>query len=365
MTTPSTPLHRAAAFEKALELTREVLRELGFAEAAQTAQAESHLERDLGLHSLERLELIERVGAACAAALPETLAADAETIADLAEAVLAAQAGGRFAAHAPSEAVVRPKVQPPPLAPPPQIGPVRRALEFLYGIWGYIAFTVFLLPTWLLAKFAPSRASATRITQVGSRIFFRLAGIRIGVQGGEHLKNHVPCVFVSNHTSFIDVVLYLAMLKCVYRFVSKVEVASWPFIGTFLNRREDFRFKREDKHARLDQARQLENALRQGESLLIFPEGTFVAREGLRRFQLGAFRAAVLTGRPVVPIALRGVRQIFRDETVILRPGRIRITVGEPIFARTEPGHSTWSEIIRLRNATRDFIGRHCGEPVE
>ena len=68
MTTPSTPLHRAAAFEKGLELTREVLRELGFAEAAQAAQAESHLERDLGLHSLERLELIERVGAACAAA---------------------------------------------------------------------------------------------------------------------------------------------------------------------------------------------------------------------------------------------------------------------------------------------------------
>jgi len=240
----------------------------------------------------------------------------------------------------------------------------RRALEFLYGIYAYFAFAIFLLPTWTLAYCAPSRASATRITQVGSRIFFRLAGIRIDIHGAEHLRGNLPYVFVSNHTSFIDVVLYLAVFKFVYRFVSKVEVASWPFIGTFLRRRNDLRFRREDKNARLDQAAQLESTLRQGESLLIFPEGTFVATDGLRPFQMGAFKAAVATGRPVCPIALRGVRQIFRDETVMLRPGRITIQIGEPMPPRSGPGISAWSEMIRLRDAAREFIAQHCGEPV-
>ncbi len=240
----------------------------------------------------------------------------------------------------------------------------RRVLEFLYGLYGYAAFAVFLLPTWTLAYFAPTRESATRITQVGSRIFFRLAGIRIDIENEERLQASLPCVFVSNHTSFLDVVLYLAVFKFVYRFVSKIEVASWPFIGTFLNRRLDLRFKREDKDARLDQAAQLEKVVRDGESLLIFPEGTFIAADGLRAFQLGAFKAAVATGRPVVPITLRGVRQIFRDETVMMRPGRIRIIVGEPMHPRSGPGVTAWGESVRLRDAAREFIGEHCGEPV-
>jgi len=240
----------------------------------------------------------------------------------------------------------------------------QRGLEVLYGIYTYVAFAVFLLPTWTLAYFAPSRASATRITQIGSRIFFRLAGIRIDIEGEQHLQGAPNCVFVSNHTSFLDVVLYLAVLKFTYRFVSKIEVASWPFIGTFLRRREDLRFRREDKSARLDQALQLEKVLRAGESLLIFPEGTFVATDGLRAFQMGSFKAAVATGRPVCPIALRGVRQIFRDEAVMMRPGRITIRVGEPLQPRTGPDVSAWSEMVRLRDAAREFIGERCGEPV-
>jgi 1-acyl-sn-glycerol-3-phosphate acyltransferase len=243
-------------------------------------------------------------------------------------------------------------------------GGLRRVFELLYGIYAYVAFAVFLLPTWTLAYLAPTRAAATRITQVGSRFFFRLAGIRIDIEGKEHFKGNLPYVLVSNHTSFLDVVLYLAILKFTYRFVSKIEVASWPFIGTFLNRRLDLRFKREDNDARLDQAGQLEKVLRDGESLLIFPEATFIAADGLRHFQMGAFRAAVTTGRPICPIALRGVRQIFRDETLMMRPGRIRVIVGPPLPPRTGPGVSAWSEMVRLRDATREFIGRHCGEPV-
>lgn len=240
----------------------------------------------------------------------------------------------------------------------------RRVFELLYGLYTYAAFTAFLLPTWTLAYLAPSRASATRITQIGSRFFFRLAGIRIRIHGGEHLNGSLPYVFVSNHSSFLDVVLYLAIFKFTYRFVSKIEVASWPFIGTFIRRRHDFAFRREDKSARLGQAAQLEEALREGDSLLIFPEATFVAPEGLRQFQMGAFKAAVATGRPVCPIALQGVRGIFRDETKMMRPGSITITVGPPILPQNGPGNSAWSEMVRLRDTTREFIGQHCGEPV-
>lgn len=251
----------------------------------------------------------------------------------------------------------------------------RRFSELLFGIWGAIAFAIFLLPTWFLAYIAPSRASASRITQIGTRIFFRLIGCRIRLVGLEHLRPEQNYVFVSNHTSFLDVVLFLAIMKRTYRFVSKIEVASWPFIGTFIRRREDFAFKREDPEERLKQAAALEEVLRKGESLVIFPEGTFVAHEGLRAFQLGAFKAAVNTGVPVCPIALRGVRQVLRDETTLPRPGSITVTFLPPLLPHNGPqdgagsaggarANSDWHEIVRLRDEARNAIAAHCGEPL-
>jgi fatty-acyl-CoA synthase len=237
---------------------------------------------------------------------------------------------------------------------------LRRSLEFLYGIYSAFAFAVFILPTWLGAYFAPSQESACRITQIGSRIFFRLLGIPITIHGREYLEKDLPGVFVSNHTSFFDIVIFLAIFKFPYRFVSKIEVLSWPLIGTFLRRRDDFRFTREDRNQRLAQATALENSLREGVSLLIFPEGTFTTREGVRPFQLGAFKAAVATGRPVCPIALRGVRNIYRDETILPKPGRVTITVLPPLVHN--PDAPDFQEIVRLRDTARAAIAQHCGE---
>jgi fatty-acyl-CoA synthase len=237
---------------------------------------------------------------------------------------------------------------------------LRRVLEFLYGIYSVFAFAVFILPTWLGAYFAPSRESACRITQIGSRIFFRLMGIPITIHGREYMEKDLPCVFVSNHTSFFDIVICLAIFKLPYRFVSKIEVLSWPFIGTFLRVRDDFRFTREDRNQRLAQATALEDSLREGVSLLIFPEATFTPRDGVRPFQLGAFKAAVATGRPVCPIALRGVRNIYRDETILPKPGRVTVTVLPHLLPN--PDAPDFQEIVRLRDTARAAIAQHCGE---
>jgi 1-acyl-sn-glycerol-3-phosphate acyltransferase len=241
-------------------------------------------------------------------------------------------------------------------------GGLRRAFELLYGMWGAVAFTIFILPTWTLTYLAPTKRLACRITQIGTRIFFALIGCRIRIHGREHLSNGGPFVFVSNHASYFDVVLILATFKLPYRFVSKMEVASWPFIGTFIRRREDFTFVREDHNERLRQAEAQEQVLRQGESLFIFPEGTFTAYEGIRPFQLGAFKAAVATGTPVCPIALSGVRQLYRDDTRLPRPSRITMTICPPLAP--DPNASPWHEMLRLRDAARAAIAAHSGEPL-
>jgi 1-acyl-sn-glycerol-3-phosphate acyltransferase len=237
---------------------------------------------------------------------------------------------------------------------------LQRTFDWLYGLYAAVAFAVFLLPTWTAAYFAPTRASASRATQIGTRMFFRMMFIPIRVRGWEHVAAGRPHVFVANHTSFLDVLLFLAIFQFPYRFVSKKEVASWPFIGTFIRRREDFAFERGDRAARLAQAEALERSLREGVSLLIFPEGTFQAAEGVRGFQLGAFKAAQAMNVPVVPVALRGPRQILRDGTRLPRPGAIQVTFCPPLARRRDAPE--FAEIIRMRDAARAAIAEHSGE---
>jgi fatty-acyl-CoA synthase len=136
-----------------------------------------------------------------------------------------------------------------------------------------------------------------------------------------------------------------------------------PFFGLLARRGGQFAFNRSDPQARIEQAREVNEALRRGESVVIYPEGTFTAVAGLRPFQLGAFKAAAETQRPICPVAVRGARQMLRDGTYLPRLGRITMVLG-PLVVPDPGAAANWQEVVRLRDVTRDIIGRNSGEPI-
>jgi 1-acyl-sn-glycerol-3-phosphate acyltransferase len=130
-------------------------------------------------------------------------------------------------------------------------------------------------------------------------------------------------------------------------------------------------FNREDSDARRQAEQQMEDLIRAGEAVFVFPEGTFMPEQGIRPFQLGAFKAAVSTGAPIVPVSLAGTRRFLRDGTYIPRPTRVTITLSAPIYpasssAEQQPAGSSsdWHELVRLRDATRTTIAKYAGEPL-
>jgi fatty-acyl-CoA synthase len=219
-----------------------------------------------------------------------------------------------------------------------------------------------LLPAWLFVLLSPSRKSSARVTTAALRAFLKLSGWRVRVDGREHLHENVPRMLVANHTSYADIVVLMATLGTDYHFVAKAEVMSMPFFKTFLRKLGHFSFHREDPRERLQQAQQIEDALRRGESVFVFPEGTFTAQAGVRPFHLGAFKAAIAAQREMVPIALAGVRGALRDGTWLPRRARITITICPPI----PPPRSAddWQEIVRVRDAAREIIAHFAHEPL-
>jgi 1-acyl-sn-glycerol-3-phosphate acyltransferase len=114
-----------------------------------------------------------------------------------------------------------------------------------------------------------------------------------------------------------------------------------------------------DAQRGVDDTGRFAGAARGGQSLVVFPEGTFLRMPGLLPFRMGAFVIAAQAGVPVVPVVLRGTRSALRDGQWLFRRSHLSVTVGAPI----EPAGNEWSAAVGLRDATRAEMLRLCGEP--
>ena len=168
-----------------------------------------------------------------------------------------------------------------------------------------------------------------------------------------------PAVLAANHASYLDSVALLAALPAEIVFVAKRELLSWPLVGTVIRKVGHLPVERTDLARSVADAERATALLRAGTSLLFLPEGTFVLQPGILPFRLGCFKAAVETGRPLIPVTIRGTREILPNGTWLPRRGAITVAIGAPI----KPEGVGWEEMVRLRDQVRAEICRRSGEP--
>jgi 1-acyl-sn-glycerol-3-phosphate acyltransferase len=119
-------------------------------------------------------------------------------------------------------------------------------------------------------------------------------GINLNVEG---ISPAIPCVLVTNHLSYLDIVILAARFDCV--FVAKSEVASWPIIGFLCQSMATIFIDRNRPRDILRVNRLIENALRTGKNVMFFPEGTTTEGTGVLPFKSALFEPAVLTNMPI------------------------------------------------------------------
>jgi 1-acyl-sn-glycerol-3-phosphate acyltransferase len=107
------------------------------------------------------------------------------------------------------------------------------------------------------------------------------------------------------------------------------------------------------------ETRKVLEAIQAGQSLVVFPEGTFQRYPGLLPFRMGTFAVAVDAGVPVVPVAIQGTRSLLRGDDRLLRHGRVKVTAAPAV----RPEGSGWHAGVQLRDEVRAAILGRCGEP--
>ena len=231
----------------------------------------------------------------------------------------------------------------------------RRAARVPYAIWALG--TLAVLMTWavLLAFVLPRLAWRRASTRFFAGAWLCLAGLRVRATGLDSLPDG-SCVLVANHSSYLDGVLMKAVLPPRFSFVIKREAASMPVIGLLLQRIGAEFIDRHTPGGRQRDARRVVERAEQGHSLVFFPEGTFDAVIGVRRFHLGAFVAAARGNVPVVPAVIHGARRALPSGTWVPRPGRLLVEALPSIGGRGESPE-------QVRDASRAAIVARLDEP--
>jgi len=177
------------------------------------------------------------------------------------------------------------------------------------------------------------------------------AGIEMRVEGEEHLWSQRPAVFIFNHQSAVDTVLVAKLLRRDFTGIGKQEIRRNPVFGPVFAFAGVVFIDRTDRNKAIEALRPAVEALSQGRSIAIAPEGTRSRTGQLGPFKKGAFHIAMQAGVPIVPIVFRNALDVLPRGAVVMRPATVETVVLPPIDTHgwTRAGLDAEIEAIRRR----------------
>jgi len=154
------------------------------------------------------------------------------------------------------------------------------------------------------------------------RAGLRFAGIRVRVEGLENIPDGVSCIFMSNHVSNLDPPVLLPVIPGMASVFLKKSLMKIPLLGTAMRMGKYVPVSR--GHSREEAQKSVEaagDALRSGLHIAVFPEGTRSPDGKLQAFKKGAFFLAAETGAPMIPVVIKGTREMMPKGTLKIVPG--------------------------------------------
>jgi 1-acyl-sn-glycerol-3-phosphate acyltransferase len=204
--------------------------------------------------------------------------------------------------------------------------------------WGFmfvssiLLFPISLLLWLVTVAFDDRRWVLHRFTSIWASLYTWLnPAWRVRIVGRERLYQGGPTVMVANHRSLVDI-LVLFRLQSHFRWVSKLENFRVPFVGWNMTLCDYIPLRRGDGPSIKAMMRHCDRAIGDGNSILMFPEGTRSSTDRMRSWKPGAFQIAERNGVPIQPIVLRGTAEALPKRGFILQ-GRhaISIEILDPI----------------------------------
>lgn len=215
-----------------------------------------------------------------------------------------------------------------------------------------VASLIFVTPIIVASLFPNSKGLIFRMTQWWSWLVAKSMGVTWSISGTEKVDANRSYILCPNHQSNADILAILLTTPVRYVWVIKKELLKVPIFGWGLGRTGAISLDRSKGKEALQRMKDSSSALREGWSVLVYPEGTRTYDGHIQDFKRGAFVMAVHTQTPILPLTVNGAYKIMPRGTVRYTPGHMKLVLGDPI----ETQGMTEEDIPILMEKTRQAI---------
>ena len=200
-------------------------------------------------------------------------------------------------------------------------------------VWFCIAISLLVLGSLVILTSPFDRKGKVihRYARLWGKVALLANRVKVRVEGIEHLKGEGPYIIMSNHQGSYDIFALLSHLPFQFKWLAKKELFSVPFFGWVMVAAGYISIDREGTRKTVEAMNEAARKIREGMSLLIFPEGSRSPDGSIQPFKKGGFTLAIKSKVPIIPISISGSREVMPKEKFTSASGEIRIRIDHPI----------------------------------
>lgn len=162
-------------------------------------------------------------------------------------------------------------------------------------------------------------------------VMIRMMGIRLAVSGQDHIDPDKTYLMMGNHQSLFDLFVIPVAIPTPFVGVEAAYHFSIPLWGNLIRRWGNIPISRNDLNKAIQSLEKAKETIASGTSILVLPEGHRTLNGKIGTFKKGPFHLARKAGADILPFAVNGLFDYNPKKTVVLRPGKVRVTIGKPI----------------------------------
>lgn len=225
---------------------------------------------------------------------------------------------------------------------------------FIY-IWTILATLILGTLVIICGFFSKKGDLPHRIARIWARSILWVSGVRVSVTGQANLLPGRSTIYMANHQSNYDIPVLMAALPVQFRWLAKAELFKIPVFGAGMKRCGYISIDRSNRQSAFDSLDRAAATIRNGTSVMIFPEGTRSHDGRIRPFKKGGFVLTVNAGVPIVPILISGTQSIMPKGKKLIRPRNVTLDILAPVGTAGYDRHNKdeLMEQVRSRMCSR------------
>lgn len=205
---------------------------------------------------------------------------------------------------------------------------IRNSIVILWTI----LVTAFMAVMLIMISFITSDSNTShRIGRIWAKCILAFSNIKITVKGLSNLNSGSSYIFMPNHMSNLDIPVLQAYLPVQFRWLAKAELFKIPIFGYAMKRAGYISIDRSNRDSAIESLNKVAEIIRDGVSVIIFPEGTRSHTYNIQPFKKGGFILAVDSGVPIIPMIIHGTGKIMPKNQVSIKPGNVMLEISKPI----------------------------------